>query len=428
MKYRKYHNLAFAENCEIRNIQNKMLQEHLQLLMRSSQFYQKHLKKSNITDITIDKLHTLPTTSKKDIENHNSDFLICDKDDIAEIVRSSGTSGKPTKIVYTQNDIKRLKYNEHQALTHCEIRRSDTVLLTCTMDRCFIAGLAYFLGSHSIGATVIRNGANTIESHLELIRDLKPNVIIGVPSFLLKLAKFAGKSTDPTALGIEKLVCIGEPLRLWKDGRLKTTELCSKIEKLWEAKAFSTYASTEMVTAFCECRKQEGGHLIPELAIVEILDESGTPLPPGETGEVTITPFHFEAMPLLRYRTGDMATIIADKCECGRNSLRISGISGRKYQMIKCKGTTFYPTAVNAVLDGMDCVIEYQLRVKNSNLSDSVSLAIALTESAKFAEVETALQTALRVKIEIQEEDIATLIKKVFPPGARKPKRVVINN
>jgi phenylacetate-CoA ligase len=161
---------------------------------------------------------------------------------------------------------------------------------------------------------------------------------------------------------------------------------------------------------------------------VEILDDSGTPLPPGETGEVTITPFHFEAMPLLRYRTGDMATIIADKCECGRNSLRISGISGRKYQMIKCKGTTFYPTAVNAVLDGMNCVIEYQLRVKNSNLSDSVSLAIALTESAKFAEVETALQTALRVKIEIQEEDIATLTKKVFPPGARKPKRVVINN
>ncbi len=423
MNYKKYNNLSFAERCEIRNVQDSMLQEHLQLLLRNSQFYKKLLKDIDIETISLENLHKLPTTSKQDLENHNSDFLICPNNDISEIVRSSGTSGHPTKIVYTKKDLERLKYNEHQALSNCEIRKSDTVLLTCTMDRCFIAGLAYFLGSQSIGASTIRNGANSLTSHLDLIQHLNPNVIIGVPSFLLKLAKFAEKESNPTLLGIEKLICIGEPLRLWENGTLRTTQLCNKIESAWGAKAFSTYASTEMVTAFCECRKQAGGHLIPELAIIEILDDDGTPVPPGTTGEITITPFHFEAMPILRYKTGDMATLIDTPCECGRNSVRISGISGRKYQMIKCKGTTFYPPAVNAVLDGMSCVKEYQLRVESNDLSDKVILAVALTESAKLAEVESALNAALRVKINIIEEDHRELSKKVFPVGARKPIR-----
>ena len=396
------------------------------MLMRNSQFYKKLLKDIDTETITIDNIHELPTTSKQDIEEYNSEFMTCSEDDIAEIVRSSGTSGKPTKIVYTQKDLERLKYNEHQALTCCGIRKSDRVLLTCTMDRCFIAGLAYFLGAQSIGAATIRNGANSLESHLDLIRDLKPTVIIGVPSFLLKLAKFAEKESDPSKLGIDKLVCIGEPLRLWKNEKLRTTQLCSQIEAAWGAKAFSTYASTEMVTSFCECREQNGGHLTPELGIVEILDNTGVPVSPGTPGEITVTPFHFDAMPILRYRTGDMAVLIDSPCKCGRNSVRISGISGRKYQMIKYKGTTFYPPAVNAVLDGLASVKEYQLRVESHELSDCVTLAVALTESAKLAEVKSSLNAALRVKIEVIEEEISELSKKVFPSGSRKPIRFIM--
>ena len=426
MNYKTYNKLAFAESCEIRIVQNRMLHKHLHELMRTSQFYQKLLNNIDIEDITVDNLHKLPTTSKHDIEEYSRELITCSKDNIAEIVRSSGTSGKPTKIVYTHKDLKRLKYNEHQALTCCGIRKSDTVLLTCTIDRCFIAGLAYFLGAQSIGAATIRNGANSLQSHLDIIWDLKPNVIIGVPSFLLKLAKFAAEAAEPSEMGIEKLVCIGEPLRLWENGKLRTTQLCTKIEALWGAKAFSTYASTEMVTSFCECSAQEGGHLIPELAIVEVLDEQGAPVQPGQAGEVTVTPFHFDAMPLLRYRTGDIAVLIDTPCKCGRNSVRISGISGRKYQMIKHKGTTFYPPAVNAVLDALPYVEEYQLRVESHELSDNVLLAVALKNSAKIAEIQSNLNAALRVKIDIIEEKLDELSKKVFPPGARKPVRFIM--
>ena len=419
--------MCFKGNCEIRETQEMMLKSHLQFVIQNSQFYKRHFKDLDIENIDIDNLNDLPTTTKKDIETHNSNFAICADEDIAEIVRSSGTSGKPTKIVYTENDLKRLEYNELQALTNCGIRKSDRVLLTCTMDRCFIAGLAYFLGSRAIGAATIRNGSSSLESHLQIIKDLKPNVIIGVPSFLLKLAKFAqGETSVPSSLGIEKLICIGESLRLMKDGNLQNTPLCTKIEELWGAKAFSTYASTEMVTAFSECSKQQGGHLIPELAIVEILDESGNPLPAGETGEITITPFHFEAMPLVRYRTGDMAALIEGPCECGRNSVRISGISGRKYQMIKCKGTTFYPTAIYSVLDGIDFVREYQVTVYANNHSDEVSVSLALTDNAELAEIEKAMQAELRVKINLKEEDYDILAPKVFPKESRKPVKLVV--
>lgn len=434
MNYMEYKDLCFKETCEIRKTQEMMLKNHLQLVMRDSRFYQKHFKDIEMNNISFDNLKELPTTTKIDIENNNSDFVICEDNDIAEIVRSSGTSGKPTKIVYTEKDLKRLEYNELQALTSCGICKSDTVLLTCTMDRCFIAGLAYFLGARAIGAATIRNGASSLESHLELIRELKPNVIIGVPSFLLKLAKggtisaFPRKAQEsvPSSLGIQKLICIGEPLRLMKDGKLVSTPLCNKIEKAWGAKAYSTYASSEMVTAFCECTKQQGGHLIPELAIVEILDEYGNALPSGKTGEVTITPFHFEAMPLVRYRTGDMAELIEDACECGRNSIRLSGISGRKNQMIKCKGTTFYPTAINTVLDGMDYVREYQVTVETNDLSDEVSVSIALKESADITKIKKALHTALRVKIDIITVDYEPLMQKIFPLGSRKPVRLVL--
>jgi phenylacetate-CoA ligase len=408
-----------------RDYQEEILKEHLRYVMQNSSFYKKHFKGIDIETIDSSSLSSLPLTNKTDFEKCNGDFLACSQDNIVDIVHSSGTSGHPTYVKYTENDLKRLEYNEVQALTTCGISKTDTVLLTCTMDRCFIAGLAYLLGCRGIGAAAIRNGANTLESHLRIIKDIKPNVIIGVPSFLQKLAKFAKENgIQSQTANIEKLVCIGEPLR---DAQMQMTPLGKKIESLWNAKAYSTYASTETVTSFCECEHQKGGHLIPELGIVEIIDDDGRVLPIGETGEVIMTPFHTEGMPLVRYRTGDMAFIIDSPCECGRNSLRLSPILGRKYQMIKCKGTKFYPTAINAVMDGMECVKLYQVIVEKDNLSDKVIVLTSLTDMKKLQSVKDALRTALRVGIDVETEDFDTLFQKVFPANNRKPVKYMAN-
>ncbi len=107
-----------------------------------------------------------------------------------DIVLSSGTTGKPTAMMYTENDLRRLAYNEEISFASCGLTRDDVVLLTCTIDRCFIAGLAYFSGVRSLGAAAIRNGLSSAESHLEVIQRLKPTALVGVPTFLLKLGQY----------------------------------------------------------------------------------------------------------------------------------------------------------------------------------------------------------------------------------------------
>ena len=414
-----YKDLASKDIYNIRKTQENILQEHLQYVLRNSQFYQNHFSGIDIGNITIDSLASLPMTDKTDFEKHNRKFLACKCDQIVDIVHTSGTSGHPTYVGYTENDLKRLEHNEVEALRTCGITRSDIVLLTCTMDRCFIAGLAYFLGCRGIGASSIRNGANTLESHLRLIKDQHPTVIIGVPSFLLKLAKFAKTNgLEPQSTGINRLVCIGEPLR---NAQMQMTSLGERIEEMWGAKAFSTYASTETVTSFCECEAQQGGHLIPELGIVEIIDEKGDILPDGEVGEIVITPFHTEGMPLVRYRTGDIAFIINTPCFCGRKSLRISPILGRKYQMIKCRGTKFYPPAINAVMDSFESVKLYQIVVKKEDLSDQVKVLVSLSDDSELKKIKDSLRNALRVGIDVELCDCDMLHQMIFPKNNRKP-------
>ena len=142
----------------------------------------------------MDNLSTLGLTDKSDLEKYNDDFLAIETQKVVEIVLSSGTTGIPTKIAYSEGDLKRLAYNEEQSFTACGFTNQDTVLLTCTLDRCFIAGLAYYSGIRALGATAVRNGLNSLESHLELIKRLKPTAMVGVPSFLRRLGLYLNQN------------------------------------------------------------------------------------------------------------------------------------------------------------------------------------------------------------------------------------------
>ena len=146
MTFSLHSNLAFQTTCEIRRIQENLLNSHLQYVMRNSQFYKERLAGIDLSNPTFDTLALLPFTDKIDFEQENQKLIACQHDQIVDTVHTSGTSGHPTYVVYTDNDLKRLEYNEIQALSMSGITNSDTVLLSCTMERCFIAGLAYFLG------------------------------------------------------------------------------------------------------------------------------------------------------------------------------------------------------------------------------------------------------------------------------------------
>jgi phenylacetate-CoA ligase len=422
-----YKDLEFSSVRKINSTQNMLFKKHLEYCLNNSPYYRKFFKKIKINKAKFDLTHLseLPFTDKTDIENYNEELLAVKPEAVVDIVLSSGTTGKPTKIAYTESDLKRLAYNEEQSFLGCGLDSKDKVLLTCTMDRCFVAGLAYFLGVRALGGTTIRNGLNSLESHLEVIKRMVPTAIIGVPSFIRKLGQYLDAQGYPARKsGVSKIICIGEPLRDRNLGFLKVGE---DLERIWKAKVYSTYSSSEIVSTFCECHVQKGGHLHPDLAIAEIIDERGNVLPYGETGELVVTPLGIEGMPLIRFKTGDISLLIDKKCACGRSSLRLGPILGRKKQMMKVSGTTLYPQAIYSCLDEIGGISEYYISVTSDDaLSDNIEVYAAVRDAGCSEEViQEKLQARLRVrpKVFITEEDLVR--EQVYSPKSRKPVRFI---
>jgi len=427
MKIGSYRDIEFCPPEEAHKVQDQLLREHVTYCALHSPFYRDVLNDVVADDISVETIGSLPFTDKADLEARNDDFLAVPSSRIVDIVQSSGTTGKPTRVMYTESDLERLAYNEEQSFAACGLSADDTALLTCTIDRCFIAGLAYFLGIRALGAAAIRNGHGSMPSHFSVIQRMRPTAIVGVPSFLRKLGEFLrGEGVDPAETPVKRLVCIGEPLR---DRDMNLLKLGSDIERIWGAKAFSTYASSETITTFCECTAQRGGHLHTDLAVVEIVDDKGNPLPDGDAGEVVVTPLVVEGMPLIRFKTGDVSFLLPEKCTCGRLSPRLGPIIGRKKQMMKVRGTTLYPQAMYSALDEIAEVSEYYIIVDSEDdLSDQVTVHVAARDaSCSEDKITEALQARLRVKPHVVVEPEETVRQYVYTPKSRKPVRFTDN-
>jgi len=264
---------------EVEKFQEKKMQELLAYVNKHSKFYQSRFKENNITISSIENLKDLehiPVTTKDDLYNHNQDFICVESDKIIDYVTTSGTLGDPLTFVLTNKDLDRLAYNEHISLACATGTKQDIYQLMTTIDRRFMAGMAYFLGLKQMGAGVVRVGNGMPEFQWDTIKRLKPTIAIAVPSFLLKLIEFAEQNNiDYKSCSIKKIVCIGEPIRN-EDFSLNT--LGKRITEKWPVHLFSTYASTEMGAAFTECEHGCGGHHHPELLIVEFLDDNNKPV------------------------------------------------------------------------------------------------------------------------------------------------------
>ncbi|OGV37395.1 MAG: hypothetical protein A2020_15060 [Lentisphaerae bacterium GWF2_45_14] len=414
--------LDFSSRGDIARIQGDFLKKHLSFCKMNSPYYKNLLNGIDLSGDIFEVLKKIPLTDKDVLTRHKGEFVAVAQDDIQDIVFSSGTTGEPLSIVYTATDLERLAYNELRTFLACGMRKSDRVLLTCTLDRCFIAGLAYFEGARAIGAATIRNGLNSMESHLEIIRRLKPTVLVGVPSFLKRLIEYLdSENTIPEH--VRMLLCIGEPVRGLD---LELNPLGHFLEKHWGAKVYSTYASSETITSFCDCESACGGHLLPELAVLEILDENAREVPCGEIGEVVVTPLQIEGMPLIRFRTGDISFKVDEPCSCGRNSLRLGPIIGRKQQMMKINGTTLYPQTVFTALEGIEGITDYYITAKRLEygLSDYAEVHVALTNDLPDKEsIVRKLAALTRVKLPVIIEPAEKVRAKIFSINSRKPVR-----
>lgn len=417
-------NIHFVPKVERQTIQNALLKRLLAYVQENAPFYKKHFETHaiNIENIQSQKdLTIIPTTTKEDLQQCNWDFLCVPKREIAEYTATSGTLGKPVTIALTKNDLNRLAFNEANSFELLGLADDDIVQLMLTLDRQFMAGIAYYSGLQMHKGAVVRTGPGLPEMQLEVIQKLGTTVLVAVPSFLLKIIKVAKeKNIDLNNLPVKKVLAIGENVR---QGSLQESTLLQRISEDWQIEIYGTYASTEMQAAFTECNAHQGGHLQPEMLIVEILDDQGNTVPDGEIGEVTVTTLGVEGMPLIRYRTGDLAQLYTEGCSCGRNTPRLGPIVGRKKQMIKYKGTSLYPPTIIETLNAIPAIQEYVVEVSHDELAHDqllIHIHTPLEEIEANDLLKPILKANLRVLPKIRYCGLNEIQQMQFPPNSRK--------
>ncbi len=366
-------------------------------------------------------LSQLPFTTKQDLAERNEDFLAVPQNEVFDIVTTSGTTGNPVSFYLTRSDLDRLARNECQSLTIAGANASDRFQLMTTMNKQFMAGLAYYEGIKKLGAGILRVGPGSIKNQWDNILKHKPTYLIAIPSFIPALIHEAdARGIDYRNSSVRGIICIGEPIRT---EQLENNALCNAILSAWDVKLYSTYASTEMATAYTECEFGKGCHEQTDLIYTEVVDENGVRVKNGEVGEVVITTIGVEAMPLVRYKTGDLCPVFYDTCDCGRGSLRLGPVVGRKDHRIKLKGTTIYPRAIQMILAEAK-VWPYNIIIGlNADGTDSVT--ILCSEQTSETKLYALFDKSLSVKPEVRKVSIQAINKVLNWKSSRKPRLVI---
>lgn len=409
---------------EIEEVQRQAWRETYGYVLARSPFYRRHFQRAGLSpceELPLDQLEAIPPIEKRTLSEDPGAFLCVPEAEVVDVVTTSGTTGQPLIWKLTEADLERLAWNEYLSFRCAGFSRADTVLLGVALDRCFIAGMAYFLGLRKLGCSVLRVGSSAPLMHLDMLRRVPATAIVGVPSFLCRVAEKAAEAgLDLPAQGVRKAVCIGEPVR---GVDFAPNRVGATLERRWGARVYATYGVTELAASLCECEAGRGGHLHPQFLFVEALDEQGRRVKDGEIGEVTATTLGVEGMPLVRYRTGDCAALYRAPCGCGRRTLRLGPIVGRRQHKLKVKGTTVFPSTLKAVLDSVPEVSAFIIIARRQDsLCDSVEVRIAC--SANAGGVAGLLRERFRGEAKVVPEVKAATLEEIealqMPEGGRK--------
>jgi phenylacetate-CoA ligase len=322
----------------------------LEYAYQNSRFYSNE-KYKTVFENKLEGFEGLPFTTKEDLSQFNDDFLCTPLGEVKEYVTTSGTIGEPVTFFLTEKDLGRLEENEKQSMITAGCSENDVFQLMTTVDKRFMAGLAYILGVRKLGAGMVRVGPGTPFLQWDSIQRFKPTVLIAIPSFIHNLIEYAKQNgIDYKNSSVKKIICIGEPIR---QDDFSLNQIGNKIISDWEVELISTYASTEMGAAFTECSSHNGGHLQEDLIYLEVVDESGKIVESGQSGEVVVTTLGVEGMPLL------------------------GPVLGRKEQMIKSKGTTIFPQSIINVMNNFPETKNFVIQVEKNDLEqDLVSILL----------------------------------------------------
>ena len=308
---------------------------------------------------TLAELAALPFTRKSDLREHYPFGLFAvPAEDVARIHASSGTKGKPTVVGYTAGDLEVWREVMARAMTAAGARRGHLLHVAFGYGL-FTGGLGFHDGAERIGMTVVPvSSGNTARHHL-LLQDFRPAGLCATPSFALHIAEsMIEQGGDPRALGLRYGMYGAEP---WTEG------MRGALERALDCPAYDIYGLSEIIGPGVagECERRAGLHVADDHFLPEVIDaDTGQPLPPGREGELVLTSLTKRAMPVIRYRTGDITTLTTDPCACGRTSTRMARVKGRADDMLIIKGVNLYPSEVEGTLLAVDELVpHYQLIV-----------------------------------------------------------------
>jgi phenylacetate-CoA ligase len=320
---------------------------------------------------TLEDLALIPFVTKADLREHYPfELLAVPREQLVRVHASSGTHGKPTVVGYTRTDLENWTEVVARGMTMAGVK-PGMMIHNANGYGLFTGGLGFHQGGERIGATVVPVSGGFTARQAILLRDLGAQVLVATPSYALVIAQaIADAGLDPTELPLELGLLGGEP---W------TEEMCREIERTLGIKAISFYGLSEMcgpgVAAEC-LTGRNGLHVQEDHFLVEVVDPaSGQPTTPGDEGELVFTSLTKEALPLIRYRTGDIGFVIDEPCVCGRTTVRLDGLRGRHDDMLIIRGVNLHPSNVEHLLLRVEGTSpQYRLIVDRAGMLDELTL------------------------------------------------------
>jgi len=410
-------------------MQYKLLKGLVYRLYSFSPFYHDRMKENKVHPDDIRELSDvkkLPFMFKRDLrDNYPDKIFTATRDELVRYHVSSGTTGKPTVVGYTQNDLDNWTTSLARALTSVGLGRGDVIQVSYGYGL-FTGGLGMHYGAERIGATVLPTSVGNTERQIELMQDLGATAIACTPSYLLHIGEVAEK------MGVD----------IKKDTRLRTGILGAepwtermriRMEEWLGIKAYDIYGTSELSgPMFTECAEQKGFHVWSDLALVEIIDpKTEETLEPGEKGEITMTILQKEALPMIRYRIGDITVMDDEPCSCGRTHPRVQRIQGRVDDMLIIRGINVFPSQVEyalmtipevgqhfqIVVDRKGSLDDMLIRVelKKESFSDKITDLMQIQQN-----IEHKLRSSLNVNVNIELVEPGSL-----PRFEGKSKKVV---
>ncbi|MEF3697811.1 phenylacetate--CoA ligase family protein [Desulfolutivibrio sp.] len=413
---------------EIEKAQIERLRRSLQKAA-ASRFYGALFREHGVNPDAVrglDDIRRLPFTTKKDLRQAYPDGLLAmPHADMVRMHVSSGTTGAPTVIYHTKNDLDWWASLMARCMHMVGIRPTD-VFQNMSGYGLFTGGLGIHYGAERLGCLTIPAGAGNTKRQIKLITDFNVTAVHIIPSYALHLANvLRDMGVDPASLPIRFALVGAEPY---------TEEARRRLEEMFDMKVYNSYGLSEMNgpgVAF-ECAEQRGMHLWEDAYIAEIVaPETGEPLPDGETGELVMTTLGREGMPVIRYRTRDLTRFLPGPCPCGRAHRRIDRIAGRCDDMIIIKGVNIYPMQVEAILMAMPEVGQnYLIELDRVGVMDQITIKVEVKEEFFVEDMRALTGLQKRITSRLRDEILVTprveLVEaKSLPQGEGKAKRVI---